>query len=318
MAHSVTTESKGPSRGSRLSFGHGLSGERNYMLQTLAYGILNGLLYSIIALGISLVFGVMRYLNIAHGSLIILGSYGSLYLFRWGLDPFISIPILMSFLFLAGILVFQLLYSNFVSLVEGLRIQKSLLVSFGLMLVIDNGATLVWTSDEKSITPFYSGMSFELFRGFHVPLIGLAGGILAIIVILALHLFFSRTYFGKSVIAVSQDPEAASLMGVNVKRAFLISFGLSVCLGAIPSVLVGLQAFSPSVGIQWFNKGIIVVMLGGLGNIYGVFPAGLFLGIVEAVSVFFFGAPYREITGLVIFVLVLILFPKGLFGSIPE
>jgi len=288
------------------------------MLQTLAYGILNGLLYSIIALGISLVFGVMRYLNIAHGSLIILGSYGSLYLFRFGLDPFISIPILMLTLFFAGILLFQLLYSSFVGLVEGLRIQKSLLVSFGLMLVIDNGATLVWTSDEKSITPFYSGMSFELFRGFHVPFIGLAGGILAIIVILALHLFFSRTYFGKSVIAVSQDPEAASLMGVNVKRAFLVSFGLSVCLGAIPSVLVGLQAFSPSAGIQWFNKGIIVVMLGGLGNIYGVFPAGLFLGIVEAVSVFFFGAPYREITGLVIFVLVLILFPKGLFGRIPE
>ena len=288
------------------------------MLQTLAYGILNGLLYSVIALGISLVFGVMRYLNIAHGSLIILGSYGSLYLFRLGLDPFISIPILMLSLFLAGIVLFQLLYSNFVSLVEGLRIQKSLLVSFGLMLVIDNGATLIWTSDEKSITPFYSGKSFELFSGFHVPLIGLAGGILAILVILSLHLFFSRTYFGKSVVAVSQDPEAASLMGVNVKQAFLISFSLSVCLGAIPSVLVGLQAFSPSAGIQWFNKGIIVVMLGGLGNIYGVFPAGLFLGVVEAVSVFFFGAPYREITGLVIFVLVLILFPRGLFGSIPE
>jgi branched-chain amino acid transport system permease protein len=288
------------------------------MLQTLAYGILNGLLYSIIALGISLVFGVMRYLNIAHGSLIILGSYGSLYLFYFKLDPFISLPILMVSLFLAGIILFKLLYSNFVRLAEELRIQKSLLVSFGLMLVIEHGATMVWTSDEKSITPFYSGMSFEVFRGFYVPLIGLAGGILAIIVIIALHLFFSRTYFGKSVIAVSQDPEGASLMGVNVKRAFLISFGLSVCLGAIPSVLIGLQAFSPSVGITWFNKGIIVVMLGGLGNIYGVFPAGLFLGMVEAISVFFFGAPYREITGLVIFVLVLILFPKGLFGRIPE
>jgi branched-chain amino acid transport system permease protein len=288
------------------------------MLQTLVYGILNGLLYSIIALGISLVFGVMRYLNIAHGSLIILGSYGSLYLFRFGVDPFISIPIMMVSLFLVGLLLFELLYSKLVTLDEGLRIQKSLLVSFGLMLVLEHGSTLIWTSDEKSITPFYSGMSFELFKGFHVPLIGLAGGILAIIVILALHLFFSKTYFGKSVIAVSQDPEAAGLMGVNVKRAFLISFGLSICLGAIPSVLIGLQAFSPSVGIAWFNKGIIVVMLGGLGNMYGVFPAGLFLGIVEAISVFFFGAPYREITGLVIFVLVLILFPRGLFGKIAD
>jgi branched-chain amino acid transport system permease protein len=288
------------------------------MLQTLAYGFLNGLLYGIIALGISLVFGVMRYLNIAHGSLIILGSYGSLYLFHLGLDPFVSIPVVMISLFLAGILLFKLLYSKFVSLAESSRIQKSLLVSFGLMLVIDNAATLIWTSDEKSITPSYSGMSFEVFRGFHVPLIGLAGGMLAVIVIIALHLFFSRTTFGKSVIAVSQDPEAASLMGINVTRTFMIAFGLSVCLGAVPSALIGLQAFSPSVGIEWFNKGIIVVILGGLGNMYGVFPAGLFLGVVEAISVFFFGAPYREITGLAIFILVLILFPQGLFGRIPE
>src|SRR3989339_1399665 len=111
------------------------------MLQTLAYGILNGLLYGIIALGISLVFGVMRYLNIAHGSLIILGSYGALHLFRFGLDPFISIPLLMIALFIAGLILFKLLYSNFVSLVEGVRIQKSLLVSFGLMLVLEHGTT---------------------------------------------------------------------------------------------------------------------------------------------------------------------------------
>ncbi len=288
------------------------------MFQTIAYGILNGLLYSIIALGISLVFGVMRYLNIAHGSLIILGSYGSLYLFYFGIDPFISIPILMVLLFIIGIILFKLLYSNFVPLSESLRIQKSLLVSFGLMLFIDHGATLIWTSDEKSITPFYSGMSFEIIKGIRVPFIGLSGAILAIVIIILLHIFFRKTYFGKAVIAVSQDPEAASLMGINIKRTFLISFGLSVCLGAIPSVLIGLQAFSPTVGIEWFNKGIIVVMLGGLGNIYGVFPAGIFLGIVEAISVFFFGAPYREITGLIIFVLVLILFPNGLFGRIPE
>lgn len=288
------------------------------MLQTIAYGILNGLLYSIIALGISLVFGVMRYLNIAHGSLIILGSYGSLYLFNFGIDPFISIPVVMCLLFLIGVILFKLLYSNFVPLPENLRIQKSLLVSFGLMLVIDHGATLVWTTDEKSITPFYSGISFEILKGLRIPIIGLAGALLAVIIIILLHIFFKRTFFGKAVIAVSQDPEAASLMGINIKRTFLISFGLSVCLGAIPSVLIGLQAFSPTVGIEWFNKGIIVVMLGGLGNIYGVFPAGIFLGVVEAISVFFFGAPYREITGLVIFVLVLILFPNGLFGRIPE
>ena len=286
------------------------------MLQTILYGILNGLHYGIIALGISLVFGIMRYLNIAHGSLIILGAYGSLFLFYLGVDPFLSIPIVMIGLFILGLVLFKLLYGRIVGLVEGERIQKSLLVSFGLMLVIDNMATLFWTSDERSITPSYSGLSIEIVRGIRLPVIGLAGGILAVLVIIILHQFFSRTYFGKSVIAVSQDAEAASLMGINVSRTFLLSFGISVSLGAIPAALIGLQAFSPSAGIDWFNKGIIVVILAGLGNIYGVFPAGLFLGILEAVSVFIFGAPYREITGLVVFVLVLVLFPKGIFGRV--
>jgi len=112
--------------------------------------------------------------------------------------------------------------------------------------------------------------------------------------------------------AVSQDYEAASLMGVDVRKTFLLSFGISVMLASIPGVLIGLKSFGPTVGIQWFNKGIIVVMLSGIGNIYGIFPAGIFLGVVEAVSVYLFGAPYREVTGLVIFVLVMVLFPKGL------
>jgi branched-chain amino acid transport system permease protein len=164
------------------------------------------------------------------------------------------------------------------------------------------------------MTPFYSGITFQ-FLGLRFPLIGLSGAFLALLLISVLHLFLSRTYFGKAVRAVSQDHEAASLTGINVSRTFLISFAISVGLAAIPSVLIGLQSFSPTAGIQWFNKGIIVVMLSGIGNIYGVFPAGLFLGIIEALSVFLFGAAYREVTGLVVFVLILILFPKGIVGS---
>jgi branched-chain amino acid transport system permease protein len=115
--------------------------------------------------------------------------------------------------------------------------------------------------------------------------------------------------------AVSQDHEAAGLMGVNVNRTYLITFAISVGLASVPSVLIGLQSFSATSGMQWFNKGIVVVMLSGMGNIYAVFPAGLFLGIIEALSVFLFGATYREVTGLVVFVLVLILFPRGLLGK---
>jgi len=215
-------------------------------------------------------------------------------------------------LFLLGGALFRASFSRLIILSEPGRIKNSLLISFGLMLFIDNLATLLWTGDERSITPSYSGLTFSLF-GLRFPLIGCVGLSFALIIIVALHIFLSRTYFGKSVMAVSQDYEAASLMGVNVNFTCLVSFAISVGLAGIPAVLIGLKSFSPTAGIQWFNKGIVVVMLSGIGNINGVFPAGLFLGIVEAISVYLFGAPYREVTGLVVFVLVMVLFPKGLF-----
>jgi len=282
------------------------------MGQTLVFGILNGALYGIIALGIALVFGVMKYLNVAHGSLIIVGAYGSLILFRLGVDPFASIPIILVLLSLGGALLFKAFFTRIIGFPEGDKIKNSLLISFGLVLVLDNLATLIWTGDERSITPSYSGITIQLF-GLRIPLIGLSGGILALVLISVLHLFLSRTYFGKAIRAVSQDHEAASLMGIGIQRTFLVSFAISVGLASIPAALIGLQSFSPTAGIQWFNKGIIVMMLSGIGNIYGVFPAGLFLGIIESLSVFLFGALYRDVTGLVVFVLILILFPQGLF-----
>jgi branched-chain amino acid transport system permease protein len=284
------------------------------MGQTLVYGILNGALYGTIALGIALVFGIMKYLNVAHGALIVFGAYGSLFLFRIGLDPFVSLPIILILLFIVGAILFKLFFGRLIALDEGDKINDSLLIGFGLMLVMENLATVLWTGDERSVTPTYSGMTFEVF-GLRIPLIGLSGGILALLLIFALHLFLSKTYFGKSVVAVSQDHEAASLMGINIRRTFMVSFAISVSLASIPSMLIGLQSFSPTAGIQWFNKGIIVVMLSGIGNIYGVFPAGIFLGIVEALSVFCFGAAYREVTGLAVFVLILIFSPKGLMGK---
>jgi len=283
------------------------------MGQTIVYGLFNGALYSIIALGIALVFGVMRYLNLAQGSFIILSAYGSLFLFQIGLDPFASIPIIACGLFIIGALLFLVTFSRLISFPEGGKIKNSLLISFGLMLLIDNIATLLWTGDERSITPSYTGFTLDLF-GIKIPLIGLIGGICAIFFIYLLHLFLTKTFFGKSIMAVSQDSEAASLMGINVNRTFLISFAMCIALASVPGVLIGLKSFSPTAGIQLFNKGIIVVMLSGIGNIYGVFPAGIFLGLMEAISVFFFGAPYREVTGLVVFVLIIIIFPKGLFG----
>lgn len=255
----------------------------------------------------------MRYLNLAHGSFIVLGAYGSFFLFRAGIDPFLSLPLIAGALFLGGLIVFKTSFSRLIRFNEPAKIKNSLLISFGLMLLIDSIATILWTGDERSITPSYSGVTFGA-AGLRFPLLGITGVLCAFVLILALHLLLSRTYFGRSITAVSQDFEAASLMGIDVNRTFLVSFAISVMLASIPGVLIGLKSFSPTVGIQWFNKGIIVVMLSGIGNIYGVLPAGLFLGLMEATSVYFFGGQYREVTALVVFVLVLILFPKGLLN----
>src|SRR3989304_224559 len=122
------------------------------MGQTLVFGILNGALYGMIALGIALVFGVMKYLNVAHGSLIVLGAYGSLFLFRLGVDPFATIPIILVALFFVGAVLFLTLFNRLVEFPEATKIKNSLLIGFGLMLVLDNLITFLWTGDERSMT----------------------------------------------------------------------------------------------------------------------------------------------------------------------
>ncbi|MCJ7617068.1 MAG: branched-chain amino acid ABC transporter permease [Desulfobacterales bacterium] len=284
------------------------------MVQSLIYGIFVGSLYGLIAVGLSLVFGVMNYLNVAHGTLLMIGSYVSYWLFSiYGIDPFITIPIVMASLFLLGSLLYIGFFSSLAKFHSEVRIKNSLLVSFGLMLVLDNVAILLWTADERTITTSYSGMVFD-FLDFRFPYIRLLGLCLASMTILALHLLLTKTYFGKAIRAASQDWEAAALMGIKVSRTYLVSFAISSALAGMSGALFCLSyAVTPVIGEAWSIKALIVVILAGLGRIGGVFFAGLLLGLVEAVSVFFVGASYQEVVGLVIFVLVLMFRPQGLF-----
>jgi len=138
--------------------------------------------------------------------------------------------------------------------------------------------------------------------------------LLAIVVFLAIHFFPTRTYFGKAIRGVSQDHEAAAWMGINTGKVCLVSFALGVMLAAFPGVVIALQTFNPIVSFGLTNKALIVLVLAGVGSLKGVLAAGFLLGAFEAVSVFFVGAPYREVAGLVLFVLVLMVRPEGLGG----
>jgi branched-chain amino acid transport system permease protein len=284
------------------------------LLQILSYGVFSGALYGLVALGLSLVFGVMNYLNVAHGALIMLASYTVLWVcYYLRFDPFLSLILVVPTFFVIGWVLFLGLFQRLLSLPENEKIKNSLLISFGVLLICSNGATMLWTADERAVATSYTGKVLDLL-GVRIPYIGLATVLLAIIVVFAVHLFLTRTYFGKAIRAVSQDYEAASWMGINTRRACLVSFAIGVALAGFPGAVIALQTFNPIVSFDLTNKALIVLILAGVGSLRGVLFGGLLLGVVEAASVFFVGVAYREVVGLVLFVLVLMFRPQGLGG----
>lgn len=284
------------------------------LLQNAIFGALAGGLYGLAAVGLSLVFGVLQMLNVAHGELIMLGGYTGFWLFTlWRIDPFVSFIISGLALFCAGIVLYQGLFSRLIHFDDEAKLKNSVLIGFGLALVLQTLAIQAWKADERAITTTYSGAVF-LIAGVAVPLSRLGALAVAFLVLGSLHLFLHRTYPGKAIRATAADVQAASLAGIPVPTVFLTAFGLSSALAGIAGTLVSMtDAISPSIGLGWTLKALIVVVLGGMGNIFGTFVAGLFLGVAESLSGFFLGNAYREVMGLFLFLLVLSVRPQGLF-----
>jgi branched-chain amino acid transport system permease protein len=282
--------------------------------QIIAYGIMIGVFYGLVAVGLALLFGVMRYMNIAHGSFIVIGGYISFWLFTlWQVDPFVSIPVVMLAMFFLGLVIYKVLFSPLGKFPEGLRLGNSMLITFGLILVLDNVCALLWTSDVKTITTPYSGKVFE-FLNVRLPFISMAVMGVTLIVVIVLHLFLNRTYFGKSIRATAEDWEAASLLGINIGRTYLVACGISIALaGAAGTAVALMYSINPYGGLEWLLTAMVVLVFAGLGNIKGVFLAGLLFGVLEQLSVFFVGSHYRPVVGLGIFILILLMRPQGLF-----
>jgi len=275
--------------------------------QTLVYGVLVGALYGLAAVGLSLVFGVTDFLNVAHGEFLMLGAYASFWLFTlWGVDPFASIPLSIIFLLLIGGLLYKVLFVRMVKLPTEDKIRNTLLVGFGLGLILQNVAQRLWTADLRSITPPYAGEVFEVL-GVRFPVVRVASLVISFVALIGLQLFLRRTYTGKAIRATVEDWEAATLMGINVHRVYLLSFVMSAALAGMAGTLVGIgYSMEPAMGMSWTLTALIVMVLGGFGNIRGTFVGGIVLGVTESVASIFIGPSYRQVVGLVIFILVLI------------
>jgi branched-chain amino acid transport system permease protein len=284
-------------------------------LQQVVYGVLVGGLYGLAAAGLSLVFGVLKILNVAHGELLMLGGYATFWMFTLaGLDPFLSLLITWPLLFAVGVLLYGGLFRFVAAADEETRIKNSVLIGFGLALALHNVAILLWTADERGVTTDYSGSVYRL-AGLAFPLTRVATLVLAGFMIWALHAFLTRTYAGKAIRATAADWEAGALVGINLNRTYRLAFALGCGAAGVAGTLVSVvYSISPNIGLEWTLKALIVVVLAGLGSMPGTFAGGIILGVTESASTVVIGAPYKEVVGLFLFLAVLLWKPQGLFA----
>jgi len=283
--------------------------------QQLLLGLLIGGLYGLAAAGLSLVFGVLKVLNVAHGELIMLGGYAAFWIVALtAIDPFASLLLVVPLALLTGVGLYWALFGFVVRADEETRVKNSLLIGFGLALMLHALAVRLWTADERSIVTPYGGAVLTV-GDLSIPVVRLVSLVVAFGLIAALHLLLARWRWGKAIRATADDWQAALLAGIDVRRAYLLAFAIGTGLAGAAGTLVTIgYSVSPSIGLEWTLKALVVVILAGLGSMLGTFAAGLLLGVAEAASATVFGGPYREVVGLVIFVVVLVVRPRGLFG----
>ncbi|MGQ9755219.1 MAG: branched-chain amino acid ABC transporter permease [Desulfotomaculales bacterium] len=280
--------------------------------QTLICGLLLGGMYALIAIGMTLIMGVMRIINLAHGALVMVGMYITFICYKyWGLDPYIGMFIAMPALFLLGCFTQRYLINRLVE-VESILPENQVLLTVGIMLVLTETIRLLFTSNYQSVTTGYSNKTFFLGDvSISVPMT--VGFLIAMAFTYLLHLCLTRTDLGRSIRATAQDRDAAIYMGVNASRVTVITFGIGAALAAAGgSLLLPIFYLWPDVGHLFTAKSFIITILGGMGSTMGAIFGGVTLGVAESLGATYISMGYKDVVGLIIFLLVLLFLPGGL------
>jgi branched-chain amino acid transport system permease protein len=274
-------------------------------------GILLGGLYALIALGLSLVFGVMRLINVAHGDLVVFGSYFAYAaLTLVGIDPILSLILGMPLLFAIGFAIQKFLMSRSF----GVSMEAALIIAFGLSLILQNFNQMFWTPLSRGLTTSYSVESFSIGEIF-IQLPYLFDFAAALVVMLSLWIFLKRTYLGKAILAASQNKRGALLMGVNTGRIYALTFGIAMATAAMAGVFMGLTfPFSPTTGLSFLVISFGVIVIGGLGSMIGTFVGGIVMGLAQTLGAQFFGDAAQMLTAYIIVLVALSIRPQGIFG----
>jgi branched-chain amino acid transport system permease protein len=281
------------------------------ILQLVINGLLLGGMYGLISIGLTLIFGVLEIVNFAHGEFLMLSMYAAFWFFQlYGIDPYLSLVIIIPLFFLLG------------SAVQRITIQpilnapplNQIFMTVGLSMVLQNAALFVWTADYRTMKTSYSALTLKT-AGLIISFPRLVAFLLAMAIIAALLIFLKKTYTGKAIRALAQERKAAMLMGINVYRTYQIAFGIGIaCVGAAGAMLMPVYFVFPSVGSLFVLIAFVVVILGGYNSLVGSLAGGLIIGVVESFSGFFVSPHLKEAIYFVIFILILLFKPTGLFG----
>jgi branched-chain amino acid transport system permease protein len=279
--------------------------------QSVFDGIMLGGVYGLVAIGLTLIFGVMRIVNFSHGALMMLGMYVSYWLFAlFGLSPYLSIPVSALVMFLVGAGIQRFIMERSLHAPE----QNQLLITLGIMLFLQNFALLFFHGDFRSVrlpeleTVMRWGpldINKERFIAF----------VVAVVLSLVFYQFLKKTYLGKAIRGTSQQPEGAMAVGVNTKKINSITFGLgSACAAVAGALILPFFYVSPDVGDVFLLKTFVIVVLGGLGNFVGALLGGMIVGIAESLGGLLLPGSLQEMFIYILFVLVLLFKPNGLLG----
>lgn len=270
--------------------------------------------YSAMAYGLGLIYGVLRVVNLAHGGIIMAAAYLTWQLYtRLGIDPYLAIPVALVVFFLAGVGLYKGLV-RFLPRGAAGGVQ-SLLLLFGVWLLIRNAAYLLFSGDDQAVRTSYSTASVSIL-GSSYSLNRVLVFVIALVAMVVLHQFLTRTYTGKAIRAVAQNPDSCTLVGIDVERVYTLTFGLGTALAGLAGLLAStLFAFNPSFGAGELLKSFVIIVLGGLGSIVGIALGAVVLAFAEVFSIYVVPSYLTAAVGFVLLVVVLVVRPGGLFGQ---
>ncbi|HBQ87028.1 MAG TPA: branched-chain amino acid ABC transporter permease [Syntrophomonas sp.] len=284
------------------------------LLQIIVSGILLGGIYALISIGLNLIFGVIKIVNLAHGDFLMLGMYGTFFLFTlYKVNPYLSTLIIFPLFLVLGIVIFQLMIKPLLGKRE--TEVNTILASAGLGYVLQNLALMMWKSDFRAIETALTGKSIKI-AGLMLSSTRLWAFVICVIVALVLYYILMKTKLGANIRAVSQDTDAATLMGINVNMIYTLTFAAGIGLvGIAGCIIMPIFNVYPTVGTYFNTLAFVIVVLGGLGSFTGALVGGLIIGLVETFAGVMASAELAQVFSLLLFLIILFVKPEGILGK---